>query len=196
MGSTRTGPDPWASDARRLGGAAGEDHLVGLAASGRGDLGPRPLDDARARRAPRHGPRTGCRRRRAPRPSPPAPRGAAARWRSSRGRRGGPSFVDHVEQDRHGRARGQLVRHHVAEAGLVQEHVDMGAEALPQAVRHRLRLGPRRPRRGRRRPIPSRSPTRRRRRGSRRRGSSTPGAPAGSRRRARARCPPGRPGAA
>ena len=107
----------------------------------------RPASRARSieRRAPpgpRHGPTTGCR----PRPSPPT---IAARASGAQRRRRVPveidprssaqlMLVDHLDEGRHRRTGRELVAHHVAEPGLVQEDVDVGRQLLPELVGQRL----------------------------------------------------------
>jgi hypothetical protein len=102
-------------------------------------------------RAPRHGPRTGCPPHPSPRSSPRAPRAAAASSRCGRDRRARPhrpalhlSKITRPPSEPAATARGirsttsnrsappdrgQVVAHHVRQPRLVQEHVDMRAQA-------------------------------------------------------------------
>ncbi len=117
------------------------------AAGRRRYLRPRPLDD-RSR-----GPALAVDRGRVAEhvhrrePSRRAPRGAAGQWRSSPDRCGvKPSrslatalgLVDDVDEGRHRRTGRELVLGDVPEAGLVQHHVDVGRELLPELVGERL----------------------------------------------------------
>ena len=130
-GRARTRPAR-AEHARRLGGAGGEDQLVGLAAERPPATSrPRPLDE-RARGAPLGMDRGRVARRGPwPRPSPPAPRGAAAPSRSGRDRRAAlirPRAPAGPGTAGHGR---QLVPHHVATGASGAGRRRHGAESPP-----------------------------------------------------------------